>query len=68
MKISGLVILFEGAEVRVVPIPDRSSGLELGERLAMFCRTVLEDSNFASCAIGLHEHEAGRCAHLRNSQ
>lgn len=65
MKISGLLVLFEGAEVRVVPVPDRASGLELGERLALFCRTVLEDNNFASCIIGLHEHEPGRCGPTR---
>jgi hypothetical protein len=26
---------------------------------------VLEDNNFASCIIGLHEHEPGRCGPTR---
>lgn len=62
MKACGVLILFEGAAVRVIPIPDRASGLELGERLALFCKTVLADVDFANCVIGLHVHEPGACA------
>jgi hypothetical protein len=62
VNVSGLLLLFEGSQCRVVPIPDRASGLELGERLALFCQAVLQDDNFANCVIGLHEHEPGRCA------
>ena len=61
MKACGVLILFEGAELRCVPIPDRASGLELGERLAQFCEAIREDPDLSNCVVGLHDHEPGRC-------
>jgi hypothetical protein len=63
VKAYGVIVLFEGAECRVVPIPDHASGgIELGEQLAQFCQAVLANPDLLNCLSGLHEHIAGSCA------
>ena len=62
VKACGVLVLFEGAEVRCIPIPDDASGFDLGERLAQFCKAVLEDPDLANCVVGLHGHTPGDCA------
>jgi hypothetical protein len=64
MRACGFLVLFEGSEVRCIPIPDQATGgVELGESLAQFCRAVLENPDLLNCCLsGLHEHAAGSCA------
>lgn len=59
VKAFGLTIVFEGAEVRVVPFGDP---VDLDERLVALCKAILADPNVASCISGLHGHPAGDCA------
>ena len=59
----GVVIWFDGAQVRAHPLLDDDGGaIELAERLPAFCRLVLADPDLASCLAGLHQHRAGSCA------
>jgi len=63
VRVIGITIIFEGAEVRAFPITDAGGSVELAELLPAFCRHVLSDQNLVCCLAGLHDpiHRAGTC-------
>lgn len=63
MKTVGLLLLFEGPQVRAFPLSDGGLGaVELAEVLPEFCKLVLADPDLVCCLAGLHTHVAGSCA------
>jgi hypothetical protein len=70
VKISGVVILFEGAAVVATPIlGPAGDAVELAERIGAFCSAVLAKPDVACCIAGLHtDHLPGRCARRSTDQ